>query len=189
MISFFRKVLLAFARTIGCFSARGFCIPIQWRERSSEQGFEAGARSPARHYANEFIHRQNSTRRSRRSARPKRQRQGTVSFRKPGALRWSSKRGKADDRQRRRRPLHYIPILTRCRDSTESRRLIEQRDLVLARNRKYQPRFKAAFRESPAPTASSIDSHAKKAGYKIEVGLESETYNLMTLMLTDQLAT
>ena len=53
---------------------------------------------------------QNSTRRSRRSARPSGERQGTVSFRKPGRMRWEfSDPEQANDRQRRRDALQLRP--------------------------------------------------------------------------------
>ncbi len=48
--------------------------------------------------------------------------------------------------------------------------------------------FKAAF-ANPATPSGLIDLilDAKTGGYKIEVGLDPQTYNLVTLTLTDQL--
>ncbi len=48
--------------------------------------------------------------------------------------------------------------------------------------------FKAAFASPPTPTGPvNLILDAKTGGYKIEVGLDPKTYNLMKLTLTDQL--
>ena len=48
--------------------------------------------------------------------------------------------------------------------------------------------FKAAFAHPATPTGLvDLILDAKTGGYKIEVGLDPTTYNLMTLTLTDQL--
>ncbi len=48
--------------------------------------------------------------------------------------------------------------------------------------------FKASFANPPAPNGLvDLILDAKTGGYKIEVGLDPKTYNLMTLTLTDQL--
>ncbi len=81
---------------------------------------------------------------------PKRQRQGTVSFRKPGRMRWEfsdpEKQTIVSDGDD---ALQLRPgSQPGRRDSAEAGAQIEQRDVVPARNRQYQPRLQGRVRAS-----------------------------------------
>jgi len=121
---------------------------------------------------------------------PKHVRKGTVSFRKPGRMRWEfedpEKQTIVSDGETL---FSYDPDLNQVvetplkqalKSSSATSFLLGIGDI----NRD----FKAAF-ASPQMPAGLIDLvlDPKTGGYKIEVGLEPRTYNLMTLTLIDQL--
>ena len=120
----------------------------------------------------------------------KKTRTGTVSFRKPGRMRWEF-----DDPEKQTivsdgetlysfdpdlNQVVETPLKQALKSSSATSFLLGIGNI----NRD----FKAAFAHPATPTGLvDLILDAKTGGYKIEVGLDPKSYNLMTLTLTDQL--
>ena len=120
----------------------------------------------------------------------KRQRQGTVSFRKPGRMRWEFETPEKQTIVSDGETLYsYDPDLNQVVETPLKQALkSSSATSFLLGIGNINRDFKAAFANSPAPNGLvNLILDAKKGGYKIEVGLDPKTYNLMTLTLTDQL--
>jgi outer membrane lipoprotein carrier protein len=121
---------------------------------------------------------------------PKRQRQGTVSFRKPGRMRWEFETPEKQTIVSDGETLYsYDPDLNQVVETPLKQALkSSSATSFLLGIGNINRDFKAAFANPPAPNGLvNLILDAKKGGYKIEVGLDPKTYNLMTLTLTDQL--
>ena len=121
---------------------------------------------------------------------PKKQRQGTVSFRKPGRMRWEFETPEKQTIVSDGETLYsYDPDLNQVVE-TPLKQAIKSSSATsfLLGIGNINRDFKAAF-ANPAPANGLVNLilDAKTGGYKIEVGLDPKTYNLMTLTLTDQL--
>jgi len=121
---------------------------------------------------------------------PKRTRQGTVSFRKPGRMRWDFQTPEAQTIVSDGETLYnYDPDLNQVIE-TPLRQALKSSSATsfLLGMGNIKRDFNAAF-ATPAPPTGRIDLilDAKTGGYKIEVGLDPNSYNLITLTLTDQL--
>jgi len=121
---------------------------------------------------------------------PKRNRQGTVSFRKPGRMRWEFETPDKQTIVSDGETLYtYDPDLNQVVE-TPLRQALKSSSATsfLLGIGNINHDFKAAFAHPAAPTGLvDLILDAKTGGYKIEVGLAPESYNLMTLTLTDQL--
>jgi outer membrane lipoprotein carrier protein len=121
---------------------------------------------------------------------PKRQRQGTVSFRKPGRMRWDfetpEKQTIVSDGET---VYSYDPDLNQVVETPLKQALkSSSATSFLLGIGNINRDFKAAFANPLAPNEPvNLILDAKTGGYKIEVGLDPKTYNLMKLTLTDQL--
>jgi outer membrane lipoprotein carrier protein len=121
---------------------------------------------------------------------PKRQRQGTVSFRKPGRMRWEfgdpEKQTIVSDGET---VYSYDPDLNQVVETPLKQALkSSSATSFLLGIGNINRDFKAAFANPPAPNEPvNLILDARTGGYKIEVGLDPNTYNLMKLTLTDQL--
>jgi len=120
---------------------------------------------------------------------PKRQRQGTVSFRKPGRMRWEfedpEKQTIVSDGET---VYSYDPDLNQVVETPLKQALkSSSATSFLLGIGNINHDFKARF--VTPQTAGQIDLilDAKTGGYKIEIGLDPKTYNLITLTLFDQL--
>jgi outer membrane lipoprotein carrier protein len=121
---------------------------------------------------------------------PVRKRQGTVSFRKPGRMRWDF-----DDPEKQtivsdgETLYSYDPDLNQVVETPLKQALkSSSATSFLLGIGNINRDFKAAFAHPATPTGLvDLILDAKTGGYKIEVGLDPKTYNLMTLTLTDQL--
>jgi outer membrane lipoprotein carrier protein len=121
---------------------------------------------------------------------PKRQRQGTVSFRKPGRMRWEFETPEKQTIVSDGETLYsYDPDLNQVVETPLKQALkSSSATSFLLGIGNINRDFKAAFANPPAPGGLvNLILDAKTGGYKIEVGLDPKTYNLMTLTLTDQL--
>ena len=121
---------------------------------------------------------------------PKRQRQGTVSFRKPGWMRWEFSDPEKQTIVSDGTTLYsYDPDLNQVLKTPLKQALkSSSATSFLLGIGNINRDFKAAFAHPAAPTGLvDLILDAKTGGYKIEVGLDPTTYNLMTLTLTDQL--
>jgi outer membrane lipoprotein carrier protein len=121
---------------------------------------------------------------------PKRQRQGTVSFRKPGRMRWEFETPEKQTIVSDGETLYsYDPDLNQVVETPLKQALkSSSATSFLLGIGNINRDFKAAFANPAAPTGLvDLILDAKTGGYKIEVGLDPKTYNLMTLTLTDQL--
>jgi outer membrane lipoprotein carrier protein len=121
---------------------------------------------------------------------PKRQRQGTVSFRKPGRMRWEFETPEKQTIVSDGETLYsYDPDLNQVVETPLKQALkSSSATSFLLGIGNINRDFKAAFANPPAPNGLvNLILDAKKGGYKIEVGLDPKTYNLTTLTLTDQL--
>jgi outer membrane lipoprotein carrier protein len=121
---------------------------------------------------------------------PKRQRQGTVSFRKPGRMRWEFETPEKQTIVSDGETLYsYDPDLNQVVETPLKQALkSSSATSFLLGIGNINRDFKAAFANPPVPNGLvNLILDAKKGGYKIEVGLDPKTYNLMTLTLTDQL--
>jgi outer membrane lipoprotein carrier protein len=121
---------------------------------------------------------------------PKRNRQGTVSFRKPGRMRWDfdepEKQSIVSDGET---VYSYDPDLNQVVE-TPLKQAIKSSSATsfLLGMGSIDRDFKAEFANPPMPTGLiDLKLDAKAGGYKIEIGLDPKTYNLVTLTLTDQL--
>jgi outer membrane lipoprotein carrier protein len=121
---------------------------------------------------------------------PKRQRNGTVFFRKPGRMRWEFAAPEVQTIVSDGETLYsYDPELNQVVE-TPLRQALKSSSATsfLLGMGNINRDFKAAFANSIASDGLVhllLDS--KAGGYKIEIGLDPKTYNLMTLTLTDQL--
>ncbi len=121
---------------------------------------------------------------------PKRNRQGTVSFRKPGRMRWEFETPEKQTIVSDGETLYsYDPDLNQVVE-TPLRQALKSSSATsfLLGIGNINRDFKAAFASPPAPTGLiDLVLDAKTGGYKIEVGLDRKSYNLIRLTLTDQL--
>ncbi len=120
---------------------------------------------------------------------PKRQRQGTVSFRKPGRMRWEFNDPEKQTIVSDGETLYsYDPDLNQVVETPLKQALKSSSatSFLLGIGNINQD-FKARF--TTPQTTGQIDLllDAKTGGYKIEVGLDPQTYNLIRLTLIDQL--
>jgi outer membrane lipoprotein carrier protein len=121
---------------------------------------------------------------------PKKNRTGTVSFRKPGRMRWEF-----DDPEKQtivsdgETLYSYDPDLNQVVETPLKQALkSSSATSFLLGIGNINRDFKAAFAHPATPTGLvDLILDAKTGGYKIEVGLDPKSYNLMTLTLTDQL--
>jgi len=121
---------------------------------------------------------------------PKRKRQGTVSFRKPGRMRWEFRDPEKQTIVSDGETLYsYDPDLNQVVETPLKQALkSSSATSFLLGIGNISRDFKAAFASPPTPTGFiDLILDAKAGGYKIEVGLDPKTYNLITLTLTDQL--
>ena len=121
---------------------------------------------------------------------PKRKRQGTVSFRKPGRMRWEFEDPEKQTIVSDGETLYsYDPDLNQVVETPLKQALkSSSATSFLLGIGNINRDFKAAFANPATPTGLvDLILDAKTGGYKIEVGLDPKTYNLMTLTLTDQL--
>jgi outer membrane lipoprotein carrier protein len=121
---------------------------------------------------------------------PKRKRQGTVSFRKPGRMRWEFEAPEVQTIVSDGDTLYsYDPDLNQVVETPLKQALkSSSATSFLLGIGNINRDFKAAF-ATPARPSGLVDLilDAKAGGYKIEVGLDPKTYNLFVLTLTDQL--
>jgi outer membrane lipoprotein carrier protein len=121
---------------------------------------------------------------------PKRERSGVVSFRKPGRMRWEFAAPEVQTIVSDGEMLYsYDPELNQV-VQTPLKQAIKSSSATsfLLGMGNVNRDFKAAFANSAASDGLVhllLDS--KAGGYKIEIGLDPKSYNLMTLTLTDQL--
>ena len=121
---------------------------------------------------------------------PKRNREGTVSFRKPGRMRWEFETPDKQTIVSDGETLYtYDPDLNQVVETPLKQALkSSSATSFLLGIGNINRDFKAAFAHPATPTGLvDLILDAKTGGYKIEVGLDPESYNLMTLTLTDQL--
>jgi len=121
---------------------------------------------------------------------PKRQRQGTVSFRKPGRMRWDFETPEKQTIVSDGETLYsYDPDLNQVVETPLKQALkSSSATSFLLGIGNINRDFKAAFAKPPTPVGPvDLILDAKTGGYKIEVGLDPKSYNLLTLTLTDQL--
>jgi outer membrane lipoprotein carrier protein len=121
---------------------------------------------------------------------PKRERSGVVSFRKPGRMRWEFAAPELQTIVSDGEMLYsYDPELNQVVQTPLKQALkSSSATSFLLGMGNINRDFKAAFANSIASDGLVhllLDS--KGGGYKIEIGLDPKTYNLMTLTLTDQL--
>jgi len=121
---------------------------------------------------------------------PKKNRTGTVSFRKPGRMRWEF-----DDPEKQtivsdgETLYSYDPDLNQVVETPLKQALkSSSATSFLLGIGNINRDFKAAFAHPATPTGLvDLVLDAKSGGYVIQVGLDPKGYNLMTLTLTDQL--
>ena len=120
---------------------------------------------------------------------PKKQRQGTVSFRKPGRMRWEFSDPEKQTIVSDGTTLYsYDPDLNQVVETPLKQALkSSSATSFLLGIGNINRDFKAAFAIPQTTGQIDLILDAKTGGYKIEVGLDPTTYNLMTLTLTDQL--
>jgi outer membrane lipoprotein carrier protein len=121
---------------------------------------------------------------------PKRTRQGTVAFSKPGRMRWEFEDPEKQTIVSDGETLYsYDPDLNQVVETPLKQALkSSSATSFLLGIGNINRDFKAAFANPPKPTGLvDLILDAKTGGYKIEVGLDPKSYNLMTLTLTDQL--
>ena len=121
---------------------------------------------------------------------PQRERSGVVSFRKPGRMRWEFAAPEVQTIVSDGEMLYsYDPELNQVVQTPLKQALkSSSATSFLLGMGNINRDFKAAFANSIASDGLVhllLDS--KGGGYKIEIGLDPKTYNLMTLTLTDQL--
>lgn len=121
---------------------------------------------------------------------PKRQRTGLVSFRKPGRMRWEFAAPEVQTIVSDGDMLYsYDPDLNQV-VQTPLRQAVKSSSATsfLLGMGNINRDFKAAFANSATSDGLiQLLLDAKAGGYKIEIGLDPKSYNLVTLRLTDQL--
>ena len=121
---------------------------------------------------------------------PKRQRSGLVSFRKPGRMRWEFAAPEVQTIVSDGDTLYsYDPGLNQVVETPleQALRSSSATSFLLGMGN-INHDFKAAFANSTTPDSLiHLILDAKAGGYKVEIGLDPKTYNLVTLTLTDQL--
>src|SRR5260370_678984 len=121
---------------------------------------------------------------------PKRQRTGTVSFRKPGRMRWEFAAPEVQTIVSDGEMLYsYDPELNQVVE-TPLKQAIKSSSATsfLLGMGNINRDFKAAVANSIASdNLIHLMLDSKAGGYRIEIGLDPKSYNLMTLTLTDQL--
>jgi outer membrane lipoprotein carrier protein len=120
---------------------------------------------------------------------PKHTRQGTVSFRKPGRMRWEfgdpEKQTIVSDGST---VYSYEPDLNQVVETPLKQALkSSSATSFLLGIGNINRDFKARFVTPQTTGQIDLILDAKTGGYKIEIGLDRKTYNLMTLTLIDQL--
>jgi outer membrane lipoprotein carrier protein len=121
---------------------------------------------------------------------PKRQRSGVVSFRKPGRMRWEFAAPEVQTIVSDGDMLYsYDPELNQVVETPLKQALkSSSATSFLLGMGNINRDFKAAFANSPSSDGLiQLLLDAKAGGYKIEIGLDAKSYNLVTLTLTDQL--
>jgi outer membrane lipoprotein carrier protein len=121
---------------------------------------------------------------------PKRQRTGVVSFRKPGRMRWEFAAPEVQTIVSDGETLYsYDPGLNQVVETPLEQALkSSSATSFLLGMGNINHDFKAAFANSMAPDGLiQLILDAKAGGYKIQIGLDTKSYNLVTLTLTDQL--
>ncbi len=121
---------------------------------------------------------------------PKRQRSGVVSFRKPGRMRWEFAAPEVQTIVSDGDMLYsYDPELNQVVETPLKQALkSSSATSFLLGMGNINRDFKAEFANSPASDGLiQLLLDAKAGGYKIEIGLDPKSYNLMTLTITDQL--
>jgi outer membrane lipoprotein carrier protein len=121
---------------------------------------------------------------------PKRNRSGTVSFLKPGRMRWDFEQPEKETIVSDGETVYsYDPDLNQVVETPLKQALkSSSATSFLLGIGNINRDFKAEFAGPPSPTGPiNLKLDAKAGGYKIEIGLDPKTYNLMTLTLTDQL--
>jgi outer membrane lipoprotein carrier protein len=120
---------------------------------------------------------------------PKRNRSGTVSFLKPGRMRWDfdqpEKQIIVSDSET---VYSYDPDLNQVVE-TPLKQAIKSSSATsfLLGMGNINRDFKAEFADTKTAGMIDLKLDAKAGGYKIEIGLDPKTYDLITLTLTDQL--
>ena len=120
---------------------------------------------------------------------PKRNRSGKVSFLKPGRMRWDfgepEKQTIVSDGET---VYSYDPDLNQVVE-TPLKQAIKSSSATsfLLGMGNINRDFKAEFADTRTPDLIRLKLDAKAGGYKIDIGVDPKTYNLMTLTLTDQL--
>ena len=120
----------------------------------------------------------------------KRQRSGLVSFRKPGRMRWEFAAPEVQTIVSDGETLYsYDPDLNQVVETPLEQALkSSSATSFLLGMGNINRDFKAAFANSPPSDGLiQIILDAKAGGYKIVIGLDPKSYNLVTLTLTDQL--
>jgi outer membrane lipoprotein carrier protein len=121
---------------------------------------------------------------------PKRLRSGLVSFRKPGRMRWEFAAPEVQTIVSDGETLYsYDPELNQVVETPldQALRSSSATSFLLGMGN-INHDFKAAFANSMASDGLiQLILDAKAGGYKIQIGLDPKTYNLVTLTLTDQL--
>lgn len=121
---------------------------------------------------------------------PKRNRSGTVSFRKPGRMRWDFDEPEKQTIVSDGATVYsYDPDLNQVVETPlkDALKASSATSFLLGMG-SIDRDFKAEFANPPMPTGLiDLKLDAKAGGYKIEIGLDPKTYNLITLTLTDQL--
>ena len=192
MISFFRKVLLALAATLVVLLA---AVPLH-SETMAPNGppvskdLKQVLDRLQRHYRDTHSFTAKFNEEIATVGAPKKQRQGTVSFRKPGRMRWEFETPEKQTIVSDGETLYsYDPDLNQVVETPLKQALkSSSATSFLLGMGNINHDFKASFANPPAPNGLvDLILDAKTGGYKIEVGLDPKTYNLMTLTLTDQL--
>jgi outer membrane lipoprotein carrier protein len=120
----------------------------------------------------------------------KRQRAGTVSFKKPGRMRWEFTSPEPQTIVSDGKMLYsYDPELNQVVQTPLEQALkSSSATSFLLGIGNIDRAFKAEFVEAPArDKLIHLRLNPKTDSYKIEIGLDPETYDLVTLTLTDQL--
>ena len=121
---------------------------------------------------------------------PKRNRQGTVSLRKPGRMRWDFETPDKQTIVSDGETLYtYDPDLNQVVE-TPLKQALESSSATafLLGIGNIKRDFKAEFAKPATPTGLiDLILNAKAGGYKVELGVDPKTYDLATLTLTDQL--